>query len=100
MLFLSCVGLTSAPSGDDVRRQLVLEPCQLVAQQELALLQPLQLQLVGLAGVAQRLDRRVEIAVLLTQPLDVSDEGGAFLRREPLVIHLCATLSTASARPP
>jgi hypothetical protein len=34
--------------------------------------------------------------VLLAQPLDVSDEGGAFLRREPLVIHPYATLSTAS----
>ena len=60
------------------------EPDDLIAQQQLALFQPLQLQLVGLAGVAQRLDRRVEIAVLLTQPLDVSDEGGAFLAVSPL----------------
>ena len=80
--------------GDDVRRKLVFEPHQPVAQQELSFLEPLQLQLVGLARRPQRLDRRVEVAVLLAQPLDLSDEGGAFLRREPLVIHPHATLST------
>jgi hypothetical protein len=83
-----------AASGDDVRGQLVFEPGELVAQQKLAFLEPLQLELVGLTGVAQRLDRRVEVAVLLAQPLDLSDEGGAFLRREPLVIHPYATLFT------
>jgi hypothetical protein len=88
---------TRGALGNDVRRQLVLEPDELVAQQELALLEPLQLQLVGLPGIAQRFDRRVEVAVLLAQPLDVSDEGGAFLRREPLVNHLCVTLPTAQA---
>ena len=61
-----------AASRDDVRRELVLEPRDLVAQQELALLQPLQLQLVGLAGVSQGLDRRVEIAGLFAQPLDLA----------------------------
>jgi hypothetical protein len=85
---------TVAASCDDVRRQLVFEPGELVAQQELAFLQSLQLQLVGLTGPAQRLDRRVEIAMLLAQSLDASDEGGAFLRRGPLVIHPHATLST------
>src|SRR5271165_4470159 len=85
---------TVAASGDDVWHQLVFQPGELVAQQELAFLQSLQLQLVGLTGPAQRLDRRVEIAMLLAQPLDASDEGGAFLRREPLVIHPHATLST------
>jgi hypothetical protein len=85
---------TVAASCDDVRRQLVFEPGELVAQQELAFLQSLQLQLVGLIGPAQRLDRRVEIAMLLAQSLDASDEGGAFLGRGPLVIHPHATLST------
>ena len=68
-------------------RELVFEPRHLVAQQKLSLLQPLHLQLVGLAGVSQRLDRRVEVAVLLAQPLDLGDQRGVFLRREPLVVH-------------
>ena len=67
-------------SGDDVRRQLVFEPGELVAQQQLALLEPLHLQLIRLPSVAQRLDRRIEIAVLLAQPLDLPDQRGAFLR--------------------
>src|SRR6185312_538533 len=37
------------PSGNDVGRQLVLEPRELVAQQQLAFLEPLDLELVGLA---------------------------------------------------
>jgi hypothetical protein len=68
------LGEVRTASGDDVRRQLVLEPGKLVAQQKLALLEPLHLQLVSLSGLSQRLDRCVEIAVLLAQPLDMSDE--------------------------
>src|SRR6185312_2478048 len=79
------------PSGNDVGRQLVLEPRELVAQQQLAFLEPLDLELVGLARRPQRLDRRVEITVLLSQPLNLSGERGAFLRRQPLfiVVHPC-----------
>ena len=56
-------------------------------KQKFALLEPLYLQLVGQPGFAQRLDRRVKIAVLLAEPLDLPDEGGAFLGGEPLFIH-------------
>src|SRR5579863_1679056 len=79
-------------SGDDVRRQLVLQPGKPVAQQELALFQPLQLQLIHLPGVAQRLDRRVQIPMFLAQPFHLGDEGGAFLWREPLVVHVYTAL--------
>jgi hypothetical protein len=74
---------------------LVFEPRQLVAQQELSLLESLQLQLVRLAGVSQRLNRRVEVAVLFSQPLDLGDQRGALLVGEPLLIHSCATLRQA-----
>src|ERR1700685_1611933 len=63
----------------------VFESRDLIAQQELSLLQPLQLQLVGLPCVSQGLDRGVEVAVLLAQPLDLGDQRRMVLRREPLV---------------
>ena len=84
-----------APSGDDVWRELVFEPRQLVAQQELSFLEPLQLQLVGLPRSPERLDRRVEVAMLLAQPLELSDQPRAFLRREPLFVHSYPTLRQA-----
>ena len=78
--------------GDDVRRKLVFEPHQPVAQQELSFLEPLHLQLVSLARRPQRRDRRVEVAVLLAKPLDLGGQRGAFLQRDPLLIHPCASL--------
>ena len=83
----SCLGFRFEPvqfSGDNVRRELVFEPRHLVAQHQLSLLKPLQLQLVCLAGASQRLDRRVEVAVLFAQPLDLGDQRRMFLRRKPL----------------
>jgi hypothetical protein len=62
----------SLPSGDDVGSYLILELREFVPQQKFALFQPLQLQLVRLAGVAQSLDGRVEIAMLFTQPFNLS----------------------------
>ena len=68
------VGATtgSPPSGDDIRGQRIFELRQSVAQQQLALLEPLQLELVGLAGQKQRFDRGVEIAMFLAQPLQLT----------------------------
>src|SRR5579884_1618452 len=52
-----------APSSDNVGGELVFEIGQAVAQDQLALLQPLDLQLVGLPDQVQSLDRSVEVAV-------------------------------------
>jgi hypothetical protein len=54
-------------SGDDVGDELVLEQLDLVAQPQLALLEAGELELVGRGGGAQRLDRRVEVAMLQAQ---------------------------------
>jgi hypothetical protein len=59
-----------ATSGDNIRHDLILEPHNFIAQQQLSLFQPLHL-LVRLAAVSQGLERRVEVAVLLAQPLDL-----------------------------
>ncbi len=67
------------PSRDDIRRQRVLELRQSVTQLELALFQPLQLQLIGLSGVAQRVDGGVEVAVFFAQPLQLTRQNRAFL---------------------
>src|SRR5690348_1483235 len=55
-------------SGDDVGCDLVFDEGDAVTQLQLALLQPLQPQQVGGRRLMQRIDRRVEIAVLLLQP--------------------------------
>jgi hypothetical protein len=63
-------GRANAPrrSGDDVGRDLVFDEGDAVAQLQLALLQSLQPQQIGGGRLMQRIDRRVEIAVLLLQP--------------------------------
>ena len=50
---------------------------------ELALLQPLQLQAVGGAGERQRLDRGVEVAMLLAQPFDLLADRLPLLFAQP-----------------
>ena len=75
-------------SGDDVRRELIFEPRHLVAQKKFSFLKALHLQLIGLAGVPQGLDRCVKGAVLLAQPLDLGDQRRMVLWREPSVVHL------------
>ena len=79
---------TKLGSSNNVGRQLVLELRKLVPQKELAFFQPLQLELVRLAGLAQPLDCGVEIAMFLAQAFDLGDESSAFLLRELLVIHV------------
>lgn len=51
---------------DDVRGQLILDEADAVAQLELALLQALNLQKIRPGGTVQRLDRGIEVAVLLS----------------------------------
>lgn len=69
---------SSFSSSDDVGRELVLEPLQAVAQGELALLQALDLQLICASHGKQRVDRRLQIAMLEPQPLDLRSNGGLF----------------------
>src|SRR5689334_3250792 len=52
-------------SGDDVRRDLIFDEGDAVAQLQLALLQPLQAQQIRRRRLVQGIDGRVEIAVLL-----------------------------------
>ena len=54
--------------GDDIRRDLVFDEGDAVAQLQLALLQPLQPQQIRRRRLMQRVDRRIEIAMLLLQP--------------------------------
>jgi hypothetical protein len=56
--------------GDDVRRKLIFEKCETVAQREFSLLEPLDLQPVAATEMEQCLDRGIEVAVLLTQTLE------------------------------
>src|ERR1700754_2949270 len=56
------------PLRDDVRRDLIFDEGDTVAQLQLAFLQPLQPQQIRRRRLMQRVDRCVEIAVLLLQP--------------------------------
>ena len=59
---------TNQRLGDDIGRDLVFDESDAVAQLQLALFQALQPQQVGRGRLMQRVDRRVEIVVLLLQP--------------------------------
>src|SRR4029450_4030139 len=54
--------------GDDVGEELVLDAGDLVLEKELFLLEPLELKRVGAARFLERVDRAVEIPVLLLKP--------------------------------
>jgi hypothetical protein len=55
-------------SGDDVRRDLIFDESDAVAQLQFAFLQPLQPQQVRRRRLMQRVDRRIEITMFLLQP--------------------------------
>ena len=67
------------PLGDDIGRDLVLDESDAVAQVELSLLQPLDLQHIGPGSALERLDRGIEIAMLLHQPREIVAEFPFFL---------------------
>ena len=67
-LRLPSVAARPKASGDDIRRDLVFDEGDAIAQLQLALLQPLQPQQIRRRRLMQRVDRCVEIAVLLLQP--------------------------------
>lgn len=80
-------------SRDDVGQKLVLQGGDPVAQDQLALLQPLDLQAVGAGLRLQRVDGAVEIAVLLPQAEQFAAKGRITDVNNPVVaIH--------SRRPP
>src|SRR5580700_397627 len=63
-------------SRNNVRGQLVLDETDAVAQRELALFEPLDLEDVGSGHRLQRLDRSIEVAMLLPQPFELRFELG------------------------
>jgi hypothetical protein len=71
-------------SGDDVGRDLVFDEGDAIAQLQLPLLQALQHQQVRRRRLMQRVDRGIEIAVLLLQTRELGVEFALIL-----VIHGC-----------
>jgi CheY-like chemotaxis protein len=59
---------------NDIRRDLVFDEGDAVAQLQLALFQPLQPQHIRRRRLMQRIDRGIEIAVLLLQPCELGFE--------------------------
>src|SRR5690606_13122793 len=59
-----------AGSGDDVGREYILDPRDLVLEVQLLFLQPPQGELVGPAGRFHEVNRLVEVAVFLAQDLE------------------------------
>ena len=57
-----------ASSGDDIGRDLVFDERDAIAQLQFAFLQSLQPQQIRRGRLMQRVDRRIEIAMLLLQP--------------------------------
>jgi hypothetical protein len=68
-------------SGDDIRRQLVFDEGDAVAQVELALLEALNLDDVGAGRRLQRRDRGVEVAMLLLKARKLRPKLAFFLFR-------------------
>src|SRR3984957_11254178 len=73
--------------GDDVWRQLVFQFGDLVAQGELLLLQPGDLQLVGHRQRLQRAHRVVEVLVLLAQGRDLGADARLLTRVQGFLVH-------------
>src|SRR5581483_9742338 len=81
-------------SRDDVRRELILDLNDKVAQLQLALLQALHLEEIGPRGVVQSLDGGIQIAVLLSQPYQLRLELGLLVvRQRHRFIAPCGTAS-------
>jgi hypothetical protein len=72
-------GVQGGNSRDDIRRELVLDKGDAVAEVELALLEPLHLQEVRAGRRLQGKDGGVEVAVLLLQPRQLLPQLAFFL---------------------
>jgi hypothetical protein len=64
---------------DDIRRDLIFDEGDAVAQLQLALFKPLQPQQIRRGRLMQGINRRVEIAVLLLQPCELGFEFALIL---------------------
>jgi hypothetical protein len=60
--------------GDNIRRYLIFDEGDAIAQLQLALFQPLQPQQIRRGRLMQGIDRRVEISVFLLQPCELDFE--------------------------
>ena len=60
-----CANARSGRLRNNIRRQLIFEPADLVAQNELALLEPLHLDEIGARRIGQSRNGGVEVAVFL-----------------------------------
>src|SRR3954447_12534708 len=60
--------------GDDIRRYLIFDEGDAIAQLQLALFQTLQPQQIRRGRLMQGIDRRVEISVFLLQPCELDFE--------------------------
>jgi hypothetical protein len=80
----SALGLPAAPDDEssyDIRRQLVFDERDAVAQQELALFQALNLEYVSPGRRLERRNRSVEVAVRLLQTRKLRPKLAFFLLR-------------------
>ncbi|MGY4318420.1 hypothetical protein ACVWW1_007747 [Bradyrhizobium sp. JR3.5] len=71
-------------SGDDVGRDLIFDEGDAVAQLQLPLLQALQHQEIRRRRLMQRVDRGIEVAVLLLQTRKLGEEFALIL-----IVHGC-----------
>ena len=74
-----CYQSTQDLSRNDIRRELILDEGDAVAQVQLALFQPLDLQHIRARGHLEGLDRGVQVAVLLKQARQLGAELAFFL---------------------
>ena len=58
--------------SDDIRRDLIFDEGDAITQLQLAFLHPLQAQQIGSRRLMEGINRRVEIAVFLLQPGELS----------------------------
>src|SRR4029077_2491779 len=66
-LWCSAASGKSSKLGDDVWQELILDAGDLILEEQLLFLQPLELKLVGTARFLQRVDGAIELAVLLLE---------------------------------
>src|SRR6516225_10975223 len=80
-------GAVTLSSGNAVGNQVRLQPGDLILQQQLALLQPLQMQLVGGILLRQPGDDGVEVAVFAAQLRELAQQRVAVSKHSPIPIH-------------
>jgi diguanylate cyclase (GGDEF)-like protein len=79
---ITCASGSECRLSDDIGGELVLQKANAVLEDELALFQALNLQLVAGDHALQRFDGPVEITVLLLEPGEFQLELGCFLLRQ------------------